>query len=196
MPPTTYTLKCMQDLIRELIPHAPQMGLYLAPGIPKEKLQGALGDYAKNTDRDDVLALYDATLMGSAKDGAVFTAEGFVFENNDLEAAQGVRYADVVRVETKKKFLGGRRVNVDVNRGRSTFQLSMDFSGKPEAAEYVARFLQEAMLRGGRETGEPAQTPLAQTDVEAVEAALRTLRAEGKLAAADLQRLLDALHAG
>ena len=182
----------MKTLIRELIPHAPQMGLYLAPNIPQEKLQGALKDYAKSVRQEDVLALYDATLMGSAKDGAVFTAEGFVFENNDLEAAQDVRYADVVRVESKKKFLGGRRVNVDVNRGRSTFQLSMDFSGKPEAAAYVARFLQEAMLRGGRETGGAA----AQTDVKAVEAALRALRAEGKLAAADLQRLLDVLHAG
>ncbi|MEM6647720.1 MAG: hypothetical protein AAF730_15855, partial [Bacteroidota bacterium] len=66
----------MQNLIRELIPHAPQMRLYVAPQIPENKLQNALGDYAPSLAADTVLALFDATLMGSAKDGILFTEDG------------------------------------------------------------------------------------------------------------------------
>lgn len=182
----------MQDLIRELIPHAPQMGLYVAPSIPKEKLQGALKDYATSVHHEDVRALYDATLLGSAKDGAVFLEDRFIFENNDLEQVQEVRYADVVRVEAKKKLLGGQKVNVDVNRGRSTFQLSIDFSGQPEAGAHVARFLQEAMLRGAGQEMDAARG--TETDAAAVRAALEGLRAEGKLAEADYDRLMAALE--
>ena len=55
------------------------------------------------------------------------------------------------------------------------------------AAEYVERFLREAMLRG-------ASTPeTARTDREAVEQALDRLVASGALAEADRQRMLDAL---
>lgn len=184
----------MKSLIEDLIPHAPQMGLYVAPSIPQEKLQGALKDYATSVHHDDVRALYDATLLGSAKDGAVFLDDRFIFENNDLEAVQEVRYADVVRVETKKKLFGGQKVNVDVNRGRSTFQLSIDFSGQADAAAPVARFLREAMLRGAGQEMDAARA--AETDVAAVREALGHLRAEGKLAAADYDRLLAALEAG
>ncbi|GIV62211.1 hypothetical protein GQ464_016550 [Rhodocaloribacter litoris] len=187
----------METLLLDLIPHAPQMGLYVRPHIPADKLRNALRDYAETIQAGDVLALYDATLMGSARDGAVFTADRFVFQNNNLEPPQEVRYADLVRVVTTKKFLGGRKVEIDVNRGRATVTLTIDFSGKPEAAEYVARFLNEAMLHGAmeemegraRETERVFPRPGIRTDLEAVRAALDELHEQELLSAEDWHKL-------
>ena len=47
----------MKDLILELIPHAPQMGLYVIPSIPPDKLRNALHDYAPSMQPDEVVAL-------------------------------------------------------------------------------------------------------------------------------------------
>ncbi len=177
----------MRQLIQDLIPHAPQMGLYVGPDIPSGKLRNALRDYAESVDPSDALALYDATLIGSGKDGAVFTADRVVFQNTDLEPVHVVRYVDVVGVRRRRKLIGGRRVMIDVNRGRATFEVSMDFSGRPEAADYVARFLKEAMLRGEARHAGP------DTDVAKVRAALDALRADGALSEEDMQAMLQAL---
>ena len=190
----------MKDLIQELIPHAPQMGLYVAPNLPADKRRNAVADYASNMALEEVVALYDATLTGNAKDGAIFAADRFVFQNTDLEAAQTVRYRDLVGVTMKRRLLGGRKVILDVNRGRATFQLTIDFSGAAEAAEYVARFLEEAMHRTAE--ADMARTTASEveaesdgngTDVDAVRAALGELRAAGKLSTDDYERLLAVL---
>jgi len=190
----------MKELIQELIPHAPQMGLHVAPNMPDDKRRNALSDYGDGMAPDDVVALYDATLTGNAKDGALFAADRMIFQNTDLEAAQTVRYRDLVGVASKRRLLGGRKVVLDVNRGRATFQLTMDFSGSGEAAQYVARFLEEAMHRSARadmaraEPDAPADEP-ATTDVDAVRTALDELRADGQLTEEDYHRLLGALEA-
>jgi hypothetical protein len=197
----------MKDLVQELIPHAPQMGLFVAPDIPDARLENALRDYAPGVEAGDVVALYDATLTGNAKDGAVFAGDRFVFQNTDLEAAQTVHYTDLVGVEAASRWfgLGGKKVEVTVNRGRATFSLTMDFSGQPDAADYVGAFLERAMLEGvdtdrpegtGSPAGAPGKEPGApapETDVDAVRAALDRLREAGKLADADHARLLEAL---
>lgn len=197
----------MKDLILELIPHAPKIGLYVTPYIPEHKLRNALKDYASSMNPGEVIALYDATLMGSAKDGAVFGEERFVYQNNDLEEPQEIRYADLVRVHTKKKFISGKKVEIDVNRGRATVTMELDFSGKPEAAEYVARFLHEAMIRGAeaemeaRHAGEPKveddgppfPRPGVETDLEAVRAALDELHEQELLSAEDWHKMRRAV---
>jgi len=105
-----------------------------------------LTDYAHTVQRHEVIALYDATLFGSAKDGAVFMADRIVFQNTDLQPAQEMRYNDIVNVTSKRRFLGGSKVVVDLNAGHATVTHTIDFSGKGDAAQYVARFLHEAML--------------------------------------------------
>jgi hypothetical protein len=187
----------METLIRDLIPHAPQMGLYVAPDVPSDKRRNAIQDYAPDVNPEDVLALYDATLMGNAKDGALFASDRFVFQNSDLESAQTVRYRDLVGITVKRRLLGGRKIRLDVNRGRATFQLTMDFSGSTEAAEYVARFLEEAMHQSAAaDMASPSATAEQEdegTDVDAVRAALDDLRDRGRLAEADYRRLLAVL---
>ncbi len=174
-------------LLRELIPHAPNLGLYVAPDIPRPKLSAAIGDYTLNVQANDVLAMYDATRLGSGKDGALFLADRFVFQNNNLQTARTVLYDDLVRVDAKRKLLGGRKVEIDINQGRATVTEIIDFSGRPEAAEYVERFLREAMLV------RPIREKRPQTDGAAVSRTLDQLVAEGALSADDRDVMLSAL---
>ena len=183
----------MEDLLRDRLPHAPQMGLFVVPDLPAGRLDNALSDYARDVKRDEVLALYDATLSGTGGDGAVFARDRFVFQNNNLQATQTVRYSDLVGVKAESRWLGlgGKLVTLTVNRGRATFELSMDFSGAPEAASYVATFLDAAMVEDIDFT--PAAEPDA-TDVTAVRDALQRLRTEQKLTEVDFSRLMVVLE--
>jgi len=185
----------IEALIRERLPHAPQMGLYVVPDLPTTKVRNALSDYAGDVDRAEVLALYDATLSGTGSDGAVFAPDRFVFQNNDLQSAQTVRYQDLVGVEAGSRWfgLGGKKVDLEVNRGRATFDLTIDFSGAPEAAEYVADVLHAAMLKDV-EFGPSDSSSAPETDVAAVRRALDRLRSQQKLTTDDYERLLRALN--
>lgn len=181
------------DLVRERLPHAPQMGLYVVPDLPTKPLRNALSDYATDVEQSEVLALYDATLSGTGGDGAVFASDRFVFQNNDLQSVQTVRYQDLVGVESASRWwgLGGKKVDLTVNRGRATFDLTIDFSGAPEAADYVAEFLHDAMLKDVELASTDAPT---ETDVEAVRRALERLRTQQKLSKDDYTRLMRALE--
>ncbi len=181
----------MEDLLRRYIPNAAGLGLYVEPHIPLEKLQNALEDFGVGLEASEVIALYDATLMGSAKDGALFAKDRFVFQNTDLDAPQTIRYEDLVRVTTRRKFLSGRKVFLDVNQGQATVSLTVDFSGKPKAAQYVTRFLHEAMMRSINESHADAGSA---TDADAVIGALDRLLEKGVLSLTDYERLVDALE--
>ena len=187
----------MDALLRDYLPTAPDLGLYVVPDLPAAKLRAALADYAPEVDAADVIALYDATRLGSAKDGAVFLADRLVFQNNDLQPARTVRYEDVVGVRAKRKLLGGREVQIDLNRGRATVTETLDFSGQPGAAEFVERFLQQVLALGGQPAAAPPADPTAEgTDRRAVEVALDQLLRLGRLTEADRARMLGAIEDG
>ncbi len=183
----------MEELITELIPNSPDIGLYVGSGIPPEKKKNALNDYARGVDSSDVLALYDATLLGGAKDGAVFTSKSFVFQNTDLDEPKTIRYEDIVRVHTKRSFLSGRKVVLDVNSGgRATVEMVVDFSGKPKAAEFVAKFLYEAMLTSMTDSAsEFTQGPSGDTDVTALGRTLLMLIERDMLSEEDFSRIME-----
>ncbi len=181
-------------LIEDLLPHAPELGLYVRPSVPADKRANALRDYAHDVKADDVLAVYDATLRGNAKDGAVFTIDRLVYQNNDFSPPQEIRYEDIVHVSTKKKFIGGRKVYVDANRGRATVTFSIDFSGRPKAADFVARFLHEAMMFSIMQSQDSSNEPEGGTDLDAVKAALTALREDGKLSDADYRAMIAAVR--
>lgn len=183
----------MDALLKEYIPHAPKLGLYVAPNIPKKLLRNARSNYAPDVAPDDVLVLYDATLLKSGKDGALFLPDQLICQNNALQAVQLIRYADIVGVHQERKWLGGVKVQVDVNQGRATVTHAIDFSGKKKAAPYVTRFLQEAMVREARpDAAEPVRS-LAQTDVAAVRDALEELVDAGQLTKEDFEHILSVL---
>jgi hypothetical protein len=195
----------VRALARELLPHAPKLGLYLAPDIPSDKLENALKDYAFDVRIPDVIALYDGTMLGGAKDGVVFCKDRLVFQNTNLDQPQEISYEDIVRVNARKRLLRGMKIYLDVNRGRATTEVMIDFSAHDEAAKHVALFLGEAMLKGvdfGRGSGAPleetaegsGQVPRPpSTDRTAVEDTLDKLQRAGKLTREDKYRMLETL---
>ena len=189
----------MDALLREYLPTAPDLGLYVRPDIPSDKLRAAIADYAPDVEAGGVVALYDATRLGSAKDGALFLADRLVFQNNDLQSARTIRYEDVVGVRSKRKLLGGREVQIDLNRGRATVTETLDFSGQPGAAEYVERALTQVLAQGVRSAGAPSappEAPVGGTDRRAVTEALDRLVALGRLSVGDRDRMLGAMRDG
>ena len=183
----------MTDLIREYLPTSPDDGLYVVPDIPEKKLRAAVRDYGEGVLPADVAALYDATRLGSAKDGALFLADRLVFQNTNLQAPRTVRYADIVRVERNKKLFGGVAVEMDVNEGRATVTHTLDFSGRPGAAEYVERFLDQAVLRAAGATS--SRDVDRTTDRAVVVASLNDLRAAGVLSDRDYRAMLRVVEA-
>ena len=136
----------MEALLQELIPHAPHLGLYVAPAIPEGLERAARKAYGDGF-AEATVALYDATRFGSGKSGALFGAHQFIFQNL-VETPQQVAYSDLIRVGAEKTLLGGRKLKLSVNRARATFELEMDFSARTEALSYVQRFLETAIARG------------------------------------------------
>ena len=181
----------MTSLLREYLPNGSRFRVFLwRLTFLRERSAPPLADYA---DRCGLwrmsLALYDATRLGSAKDGAIFLADRLVFQNNDLQPARTIRYGDIVGIRSKRKLLGGREIQIDLNRARATVTETLDFSGQPGAAEYVERFLQQALALGVR----PSESATSATDRDAVADALGRLVADGRLTADDRRRMLDAL---
>lgn len=70
--------------------------VFLAGRIPTDKLTNALATYAKNVAPEDVLLLYDNTVLGGAKDGLLLTNDGLHFKG--ILFSKFIRYADVREV--------------------------------------------------------------------------------------------------
>ncbi|HEX8299882.1 MAG TPA: hypothetical protein VF594_12040 [Rubricoccaceae bacterium] len=181
----------MNATLLDLLPTAPDHGLYAGSDIPPAKLAAAIRDYGRDVRLGDVLALYDATRLGSAKDGALFLNDRVVFQNNALHAPRAVRYADLVGVRQTRSLLGGRSIEMDLNRARATVTESLDLSAHPGAAEYVERFLHEAMLAAG--DPETDSGGVNATDIEAVTTALDALVARGVLSLEDRDRMVHVI---
>ena len=60
-------------LLDRYLPHNPSGGWYRSPDIPEKKLNNALARYAGAAGGENVLALADGTIWGSAKEGVVLT---------------------------------------------------------------------------------------------------------------------------
>jgi hypothetical protein len=74
--PIPRTTEEWQRLLAELTPHDPKNGWYLRPDIPQEKLDRATTKYGAGLKRDDILALGDSTVFGSAEGGCLLTTDG------------------------------------------------------------------------------------------------------------------------
>jgi hypothetical protein len=179
----------MDRLPHDLLPHAPAIGLFRSPDIPEDKLRAARTAFAPTVVRERVVALYDATIFGSARDGILFLNDRLVYQNNPAAPPQTVPYADIEGVEIKPMLLGGRKISVAVSEARTTVMHDLDFSAHRRAAEHVHRFLQAA-----RELQPQADRPVAQrTDIAAVREMLDRLVRDGLLMEVDRSRMLEAL---
>lgn len=179
----------MKSLLTEYLPHAPDHGLFIAPDIPSDKLRAAIGDYASGVSADEVIALFDATRLGNAKDGILFLADRLVFQNHDLSEPRAIHYKNIVGIRSKKSFLGARTVEVDVNRGRATVTESLDLTAHPGAVDYVLRCLEEIFRADTSATSD-----VSRPNIEAVRAVLEPLVGEGVMTERQLRRMLDVLN--
>jgi len=69
------------------------------PDIPQKKLDNALRSYAAAASRDVILGLYDTSLLGSGKEGILFTTFGIYWhleKNNIFQNSKGsIRYLEL-----------------------------------------------------------------------------------------------------
>ncbi len=184
----------MRDLIHRLLPHAPEVDLFVAPHIPEKRLSGATSAYAQ-TLGEGPLAIYDATILGNGRSGMSFGATAFAFQNN-IETPQRIAYRDLIKAEATGTKFFGRKLKLTINRGQATFDTNVDFSANADAADHVARFLQAAIAQSAdAEFGitEPiADDSGSGEDAAAVERVIDASEA-GRLTSRQVERLIEAV---
>jgi len=137
-----------EALLMELIPHAPNLGVYVDPHIPAKLLHNAIADYAPEMASRKVFVLLDLTLLKNAKDGALFGPDMMVFQNNDLEQPQIVAYRDIVGAQRKRGFFTTKLI-LSVNSGRATFETALNFPSGTKTYRFFQRFFEAVQLMPG-----------------------------------------------
>lgn len=74
-----------------------EKNVYIAPDIPIKKLNNAIRAFKCEEYQESILAIYDSTLFGSAKDGLVFTGEKFIHSDHGE-----FKYSDICSVDYVK----------------------------------------------------------------------------------------------
>jgi hypothetical protein len=70
--------------IKENIEKIAKKGIYIVPNIPEKKLNNILTAFKCENSRNNILAIYDNSLLGNAKEGLVFTGERILYNNGEL----------------------------------------------------------------------------------------------------------------
>ena len=83
--------------------------VYVTPEIPEKKLNNVITTYKCEDYKNSILAIYDNTLLGSAKEGLVFTGERFLFNNGSVlleffyKDISSVKYVKSIVINNKGK---------------------------------------------------------------------------------------------
>lgn len=83
--------------------------VYITPEIPEKKLNNVITAYKCENFKNSILAIYDNTLLGSAKEGLVFTGERFLFNNGSVlleffyKDISSVKYVKSIVINNKGK---------------------------------------------------------------------------------------------
>ena len=83
--------------------------VYVTPEIPEKKLNNVITTYKCEDYKNSILAIYDNTLLGSAKEGLVFTGERFLFNNGNVlleffyKDISSVKYVKSIVINNKGK---------------------------------------------------------------------------------------------
>lgn len=112
--------------------------VYITPDIPEKKLNNAIKAYKCENFYESILAIYDDTLFGSAKDGLVFTGEKMIHSDGKLteyiySETKSVDYIKNVSVNDKGKESTIEYVNITMNdENIYKFKVTMSSSFKYE----------------------------------------------------------------
>ncbi len=84
--------------------------VFIAPEIPEKKLNNAVKAFHCEDNIGSIIAIYDNTLLGSAKEGLVFTGEKIIYKSSSSEPTElhfndfeSVEYIENVTVSEKGK---------------------------------------------------------------------------------------------
>jgi hypothetical protein len=100
-----------ERLLASVAPHEPENQWYCSPNIPQKKLDRAIRKYAPALKRDDVLALMDGSLLGSAEMGFLLTVEGVHYRRSGRGGA--IRWSEIAGA----KPVGSSEIDLAVNGG-------------------------------------------------------------------------------
>ena len=106
------TIEEWTRLLTEMTPHDPKNRWYLHPQIPQDKLDRAMKKYGAGLKHEDVLALGDNTVFGSATAGCLLTADGIC-----CRVAFGgrmVRWSEIASA----KVVGSEGIQIKLTDGR------------------------------------------------------------------------------
>jgi hypothetical protein len=101
-----------ERLLAELTPHDLKNKWYLHPQIPQDKFDGAMKKYGASLKRDDVLALGDSTVFGSAESGCLLTTDAIC-----CKVARGgrtVRWSEIASA----RVVGSEGIQIRLKDGR------------------------------------------------------------------------------
>jgi hypothetical protein len=101
-----------ESLLARVVPHDPQNQWYCSPNIPQKKLARAIRKYGSGVKADDVLALLDSTVFGSAEMGVLVMMEGMRYRSSGKGGA--IRWSEIA--ETKP--VGSAEIELTVGEGR------------------------------------------------------------------------------
>jgi hypothetical protein len=106
------TIEEWARLLTEMTPHDPKNRWYLHPQIPQDKLDRAIKKYGTGLKHEEVLALGDNTVFGSATAGCLLTADGIC-----CRVARGgrmVRWSEIASA----KVVGSEGIQIKQTDGR------------------------------------------------------------------------------
>lgn len=79
--------------------------VHVKPHIPKEKALNAISTYVDGIDADDIILLYDSTIMGSGKDGMVITNNA-IYLKETFSPGVSYEFEYIPSLSAKKYFFG------------------------------------------------------------------------------------------
>ena len=87
---------------------------YVKPNIPEKKLNNAIRTYAKDVNKDQVVALCDLTLFGSGKVGFLLTPAGFYYK----ETLESPVYFSFHELEDTEVLYSDKKFKIYLNDGK------------------------------------------------------------------------------
>ncbi|SNT70095.1 hypothetical protein [Psychrobacter sp. LV10R520-6] len=93
----------MQDINEFLRDKLNSLGgnIYVAPEIPKKKIDNAIKEFDFDADVNSIVAIYDNSLLGNVKDGLLFVGSGFYIKNKD--SVKKVDFSQIKKVSLSQE---------------------------------------------------------------------------------------------
>lgn len=150
------------EYILKLLHEASISRTYFKGNIPDKKLLNAVQFIAGDIKFDDVLAIIDDTIFGSAKDGAVFTNNSIYLKNTDIDQMEikidGVKNVSLVKNIVNKLDNKTKKVMIlEFDGVNGAVKLQTDVGSTMDILTVIAK-----LLSGGEVTG-PEVNQIEQT---------------------------------